>query len=362
MKTCPYCKEEVRDDATKCRHCHSSLKLTEPTASDPSEERRITYIVDKDLIRFAKFATAVLALFLIVGGYLFGFKLEASVERVNSLQREAEKTSEELKKSQAELQGAKSTLQTLKADVETVLRQAKGTLEEISKQRDVAVAMVVSIRELDPAQEQKLVQIKSTESKKTRGSGKLWETGATIRVAFQGGSAEQRAMVQRVAVEWLKYANLTFKFTIEGDSDVRIAFDPSGGSWSFLGTDALAVPGKESTMNLGWTTRENILHEFGHVLGLVEEHQNPKANIKWDIQKVMKSLKAAPNFWSDAEIQDKVFRKFPREQLGDYRDFDPRSIMTFGFPPDYTGGVAIGGATDLSESDKRLVQRLYPKR
>jgi hypothetical protein len=44
--------------------------------SATSTRRRVTYVFDTDLIRFAKFVGAVLAIFLVVGAYLFGFKLD----------------------------------------------------------------------------------------------------------------------------------------------------------------------------------------------------------------------------------------------------------------------------------------------
>ena len=362
MSTCPYCKEEVREGAIKCRFCQSSLLPAPMPESGGKEDRRTTYIVDTDLIRFAKFSAAVLAVFLVVGGYLFGFKLEASVEKISSMQKEVEKTAAELQKSQEELRAAKATVVALKADVENVLAQAKKSLTEIGKERDSAVALVSSIRVLTPLQTAALAAIKSSEPDRARRSTKLWAVGASIRVGFIGGSPEQRRKVEALASEWTKFANVHFKFVQSGESDVRVAFDSSAGSWSFVGTDALAVDKKEPTMNLAWIERENVLHEFGHVLGLIEEHQNPNAKIKWNRAAILKSLQGPPNFWSRDQIEEKVFKQVPREQLGDYRDFDPKSIMTFAFPPEQTGGVALGLATDLSESDKALVRQLYPDR
>ena len=52
----------------------------------------------------------------------------------------------------------------------------------------------------------------------------------------------------------------------------------------------------------------------------------------------------------------------PIEQLGDYRPFDRQSIMTYAFAPEMTGGVVLGIAENLSESDIAFVRRLYPGR
>ncbi|QBE66580.1 M12 family metallopeptidase [Pseudoduganella lutea] len=360
MKTCPFCREEVHGDAIRCRYCQANLLSVQPPAPAPEDGRHVTYVVDRDLIRFAKFTAAVLAVFIVVGAYFFGFKLEASVEKLGALQTEVEKASEELKKSQVELLAAKTTVATLETNVQLVLAEAKKTLGEIHAQHDDAIAAVVSIRKLNPVQEQVLSQAKATETNKARGTGKYWAIGATIRIAFIGGSAKQREIVKQAAVDWTKHANLHFQFVESGDADVRIAFESSAGSWSFVGTDALGVAKTAPTMNLGWVRRENVLHEFGHAIGLIEEHQNPRATIRWNKDEIMKELTGPPNFWSVAQIEEKVFRKVPLREVGEYRDFDPRSIMTFAFPASQTGGVAIGGATDLSESDRQLVRRLYP--
>ncbi|MDM0075393.1 hypothetical protein QTH90_13415 [Variovorax sp. J2P1-59] len=367
MKSCPYCKEDVRDDAIKCRYCQSSLLPSAGSAAaSPGEDRRVTYVVDTDLVRFAKFAVAVLAVFLVVGAYLYGFKLEASLDKMQNLQKDFETTTAELNKSRTEFQSAKLALTNLKTEVETMLGDAKATLLEIQNQNVIAtreVAYFLSMKKnltLSVTEQAIVVQRKKAEPDEGRKNSKYWTVGSTLRIKFLGGTSAQQADARLALLEWGKFTNLKFNFVTTGSSEIRVAFEPTAGSWSYLGTDALAVPQHERTANFGFPTRSALLHEWGHALGLIEEPQNPKANIKWDMDRIVRELSGPPNYWSKETI-DMQFAKMSPEKLGEYRDFDPLSVMNIEMPPTWTGGLALGGKTQLSASDKELIQRLYPR-
>lgn len=361
MKTCPYCKEDVHNDAIKCRHCHSMLLPIEQPAN-LSDDSRVTYIFDRDLVRFAKFSVAVLAVFLIVGSYLFGFKLESALEKVRSTQEDMKAAQEKLSLTQKELEAALSMTQSLKSDVEKVLADAQQYVTEISAQRTVAVEIVTSMRELSPQQQAELKEVKEQQPEKARGDvrGKWWKAGSTIRIRFLDGDAATHKQVKAIASEWTKYANLQFKFVASGHAEIRISFDKNDGAWSYLGTDALVIPQNIQTMNLGFVNKQTVLNQFGHALGLINEHQNPKANIHWNRALIIREMSGPPNNWTTAEIEHNVFEKASADKYPDYREFDPESIMAKSFPPSWTGGVKIGGGEDLSESDKAFIAKLYP--
>lgn len=191
---------------------------------------------------------------------------------------------------------------------------------------------------------------------------KQWPNGSTIKITFKGGTSTQQDMVRQIAPEWCEFANLKFEFTNNPGSTIRVSFDPDDGAWSYIGLDNLEIPVNAATLNLGWQDRNVILHEFGHMVGLAHEHQNPQGGIVWNEAAVIADLKGAPNFWDEATIRHNVIDKYSSDQIIGTA-FDPQSIMLYAFPGTWTvSGQGTDFNGDLSKQDKDFVasSQMYP--
>lgn len=191
---------------------------------------------------------------------------------------------------------------------------------------------------------------------------KRWINGTTIRIRFLEGTQEQIDMVKEFAPQWTQHANLKFEFTDDIDAQIRVAFDSSDGAWSYVGTDNLNIPRSQPTLNLGWQDESVILHEFGHMIGLSHEHQNPDQGINWNEQVVIDELAGPPNYWDESTVRHNVLKKYSADILHGTA-FDPESIMLYAFPAEWTtDGFATHENDELSNIDKEFVksEKMYP--
>ncbi|WP_164934188.1 M12 family metallopeptidase [Bradyrhizobium guangzhouense] len=199
-------------------------------------------------------------------------------------------------------------------------------------------------------------------------TGKLWKNGRRLRVRHLDGDPKIHAKVERHARTWEKFANITFEFGDHAKAEIRISYGLDGQSWSCVGTDALSVPQGEDTMHFGWLmprTKDRevarvVVHEFGHALGMIHEHQHPKNPIKWNKEAVYdyycNRLK-----WTRRDVNANIFAAQARAelQLGAY---DDKSIMHYPVEPQFTtDGKAVGRNFVPSTSDKKYIAKLYPK-
>ena len=203
---------------------------------------------------------------------------------------------------------------------------------------------------------------------------KLWRPGLTIRVKFLEGAASLQRKVERFAREWTQFANIEFAFFPPGSTEPaeeRLSFSADPGSWAALGTDALVFSEDAPTINFGWlkpnTDDEEIsrvvVHNFGHVLGLVHEHQQPNARLKWNREEVYRLFSGPPNNWDKAMIDNNMLARYRQSSVIPYRPYDPDSIMLYQFPASlFQNKKPTKNNTRLSASDKEFIARLYPGR
>ena len=163
------------------------------------------------------------------------------------------------------------------------------------------------------------------------------------------------------------YANITFDFGNHSTSDIRVSFIQGGGHKSRLGNFTTDFRQDQPTMNLDINdgTEEDefsrsILHEFGHALGMVHEHQSPARGIPWDKDKVYEYY-SIHHGWDSKKVDINVLGRYSKQHTN-FTKFDPDSIMMYEVPACLTtNGQAIRGHNcKLSKRDKSYIATLYP--
>lgn len=219
------------------------------------------------------------------------------------------------------------------------------------------------------------------EAATTRGLGDplaLWERGRPVSIGFLQGSPGLQRRVLDTAKRWTLEgegrANLSFVPAADVDvdaahADIRIGFDPADGSWSMIGTQARQIAAGKPTMNLGWATEDApddefasvVLHEFGHAIGLLHEHNHPRLKLNWKKHVVYADLGAPPNSWSRETIDFNVFEQYPEDRVLMSSEPDQVSIMIYTIPARWLDGQpGIMPSNHLSSGDIIFVQSLYP--
>jgi serralysin len=201
-------------------------------------------------------------------------------------------------------------------------------------------------------------------------TGKKWQNGRTIKVFFESTASGVVERVKPYFLRWTEVANIGFEWVTDRmQSDIRVGFRSGDGSWSYLGTDCLTVRKSSITINFGWLTPDEdeqeyqrvVLHEVGHALGAIHEHQNPSGGIPWDKPAVYKYYGGPPNYWDKATIDHNIFERYSEGQTN-FTDFDRLSIMAYPIDNSLTiGDFFVPFNLNLSQQDRAFMAWCYPK-
>jgi hypothetical protein len=102
----------------------------------------------------------------------------------------------------------------------------------------------------------------------------------------------------------------------------------------------------------------DYLHQFGHAIGMVHEHQSPKADIPWDEDQVIEYYRNTFG-WSAAQTRRNILDKSNAYPCS--RDFDPQSIMMYALPAELLSDeVGFERGYSLSDGDISCVSEMYP--
>jgi serralysin len=197
----------------------------------------------------------------------------------------------------------------------------------------------------------------------------FWKCGQTLRIGFYDGDSFQQIKTKQYAKEWTVWANLEFLFVSEAPYDIYIGFTTPGQNHSLLGTISQRAAGASNpspSMQLGDVRqgtdeariRSLVLHEFGHALGLLHEHQNLNNAMSWDYDAVYAAYSHVSKDVVDQNIlattSGRLFRK---------NKMDKESVMMYEFPSSLlTNGRGTQNNFKLSDMDKACMLYRYPGR
>lgn len=193
-----------------------------------------------------------------------------------------------------------------------------------------------------------------------------------MRVSFLNGYESDRQTVKYLVKKHYNSLPMRLRFEFPSQrniysSDIRIEF--ANHSSSYIGRQAEGYPG-QATMWLNMYPRmhaqeaardkvqADVLHEFGHALGLVHEHKHPGCGATWNYGALM-----GKNGWGLSMVRRNYDANTQSALATNWEEaYDPCSIMHYPIQRGDTvrGITSIEENFVLSKGDKETLASLYP--
>lgn len=208
----------------------------------------------------------------------------------------------------------------------------------------------------------------------------LWPQKADIKIYFMknmpGYTDKKAKWVETVISKYIEpLVNLNFHWNVQQQySNIRISFDPTKGAFSNVGKGAESIPNDKATMNLGWTDQDEessdsaqgvvgtgvvVVHEFGHMLGMIHEHQREDEPFHWNKEFVYAEM-LRTNGWLPEQVDENIFDTTAMNTLNASK-FDAHSVMEYIFPNNYfLTPPDLEQAHYLSNLDIIWISKTYP--
>ncbi len=205
---------------------------------------------------------------------------------------------------------------------------------------------------------------------------KRWPNGSELTVWFLDGNDFEKQLVQSTAIQWSKYANIRFQFSVEKPtiSHIRISF--SGLDGTRLGNHG-DLHSTNPTMTLHSLAQQGltlsykkriILHEFGHALGLEHEFLHPhwQYGNAWLLEQQKQCIHRLQSISSTQERTlhcAQINQAFHEDDVWWY-PFDENSIMNYPVTSEWLDNRSsdIALSESISALDKIAIALGYPFR
>lgn len=205
---------------------------------------------------------------------------------------------------------------------------------------------------------------------------KMWAPGRPLRIAFPPNTPQATAdAILEVARQWTHSANVAF---VDADNhhgnplgypaaEIRIWFDIERNA-SLIGGTGARLSLYRPTMMLNGLDKKDpdsedfrrvVLHEFGHALGLLHEHQSPDANLNWQVDAIL-SFASQKWGWNADDVARNITTPAAEDEVV-WSLYDEKSIMHYKIPDNWVAPPKTSDlSTTLSDVDLVFARAMYP--